>query len=49
MIVTAMEDALKHTVPLPTQTSSVGPVPTVIPDDQPVIVQIHDTGKRTLW
>ncbi|OKL63044.1 hypothetical protein UA08_01216 [Talaromyces atroroseus] len=49
MIVTAVEDAFKHTVPLPTQTSSVGPVPTVIPGDQPIVLQIHDTGKRTLW
>lgn len=45
MIVTDM----KHTVPLPTHTSSVAPIPTVVPGDWPVYQHVHDTGKRTLW
>ncbi|KAL1994449.1 hypothetical protein VTN49DRAFT_1919 [Thermomyces lanuginosus] len=41
----------KHTitVPVPTQTSPVGPVPTVTPTDAPVLQHIHATGQRTLW
>lgn len=37
------------TVPLPTPTTSVGPVPTVIPTEPPVLQNIHATGQRTLW
>ncbi|CRG83489.1 Opsin-1 [Talaromyces islandicus] len=49
-----METLMKHTSastlpPIPVPTSSVGPVPTVIPGDWPVLQEIHQTGKRTLW
>ncbi|KAH8690082.1 putative opsin [Talaromyces proteolyticus] len=48
-----MEEVLKKhtaTLPLPpVPTSSVGPVPTVLPGDHPVFQEIHSTGKRTLW
>ncbi|KAL1961642.1 hypothetical protein VTN77DRAFT_1357 [Rasamsonia byssochlamydoides] len=42
---------ISHTavVPPPIPTSTVGPVPTVIPGDTPVFQHIHDAGKRTLW
>ncbi|EED19097.1 opsin, putative [Talaromyces stipitatus ATCC 10500] len=49
MIVPGMEEILKHTATLPTSTPTVGPIPTVIPGDWPVVQHIHDTGKRTLW
>lgn len=51
-----MEVLKKHTStlsstlpPMPVPTSSIGPVPTVIPGDWPVYQEIHQTGKRTLW
>jgi hypothetical protein len=49
MIVPGMEEILKHTATLPTATPTVGPIPTVVPGDWPVVQHIHDTGKRTLW
>jgi bacteriorhodopsin len=49
MIVAGMEEILKHTATLPTSTPTVGPIPTVLPPDWPVVQEIHDTGKRTLW
>ncbi|KAF5002961.1 hypothetical protein F66182_16180, partial [Fusarium sp. NRRL 66182] len=49
MIVAGMEEILKHTATLPTSTPTVGPIPTVIPGDWPIVLQIHGTGKRTLW
>lgn len=49
MIVPDMEEILKHTATLPISTPTVGPIPTVIPGDLPVVLHIHDTGKRTLW
>ncbi|KAH8429075.1 opsin family protein [Aspergillus melleus] len=36
-------------VPAPTPTSPVSPIPTVIPGDTPILQEIHDAGKRTLW
>ena len=36
-------------VPAPTPTSPVSPIPTVIPGDTPILQEIHDEGKRTLW
>lgn len=39
----------KFTTPtVPATTSSVAPIPTVIPGSQ-VYQELHDTGKRTLW
>ncbi|BDD60354.1 hypothetical protein MPDQ_000444 [Monascus purpureus] len=41
----------KHTpsLPVPTSTSSVGPIPTIIPGYDPVFQELHSVGKRTLW
>ncbi|KAJ5605259.1 hypothetical protein N7510_010413, partial [Penicillium lagena] len=40
-------------MPLPTTTTStttsVGPIPTVIPGVIPIFQEVHDAGKRTLW
>jgi len=44
-----MEEMLKHTATLPTATSSVAPIPTVLPGDWPVVQHVTDSGKRTLW
>lgn len=30
-------------------TSSIAPIPTVIPTNLPVYQHAHDSGKRTLW
>ncbi|THD00069.1 hypothetical protein EYZ11_000394 [Aspergillus tanneri] len=52
MAVIDMIEALKaESVPYsgPTPTSSIDPVPTVIPGDIPVFQEIHKTGQRTLW
>ncbi|PTU22099.1 hypothetical protein P175DRAFT_0492702 [Aspergillus ochraceoroseus IBT 24754] len=35
--------------PEPTATSSVAPIPTVIPGGHPTFQEIHVTGMRTLW
>lgn len=32
-----------------TSSSSVGPVPTVIPGPSAALQEVHTTGKRTLW
>ncbi|PYH43634.1 opsin family protein [Aspergillus saccharolyticus JOP 1030-1] len=29
--------------------TSVAPIPTVVPGNEPIFQEIHDTGKRTLW
>ena len=34
---------------LPTASSSVAPVPTVIPGDTPIYQKSGDVGNRTLW
>ncbi|EAW10978.1 opsin family protein [Aspergillus clavatus NRRL 1] len=39
----------KQPLPWPTTTSSVGPVPTVIPGNEPIYQEIGVTGKRALW
>jgi len=46
-----MDQILKHTVTIPplVPTSTVGPIPTVVPGTEPIFYHIHDTGKRTLW
>lgn len=47
-----MFDTLASSTKLPpilTSTSSVGPVPTVIPGGSAHLQEIHKTGKRTLW
>ncbi|KAJ9237793.1 hypothetical protein DTO166G5_3356 [Paecilomyces variotii] len=36
-------------VPSPTTTSSVAPIPTVIPGNEPIFQHVHGIGKRTLW
>lgn len=42
--------AFTPTTPLlPTSSSSVAPVPTVIPGEDPVFQEMQDTGRRTLW
>lgn len=41
-----MLEALKKTV---THTSSVAPVPTVIPGTKPIYEAAGDVGNRTLW
>ncbi|GFF44312.1 opsin-1 [Aspergillus udagawae] len=46
------DSMLSHTkrpFPLPTSTSSVAPIPTVIPGDTPIFQELGVTGKRTLW
>lgn len=35
--------------PLPTNTTPVGPVPTVVPGPKHVFQNVHDVGQRTLW
>ncbi|RHZ53729.1 opsin family protein [Aspergillus thermomutatus] len=45
----SMMSHTKQPLPLPTTTSSVGPVPTVIPGDTPIFQELGMTGKRTLW
>ncbi|RAL04276.1 opsin family protein [Aspergillus ibericus CBS 121593] len=48
-----IESFVKETQPLPwpepTPTSSVAPIPTVVPGSDPIFQMLHDTGKRTLW
>ncbi|PWY77041.1 family A G protein-coupled receptor-like protein [Aspergillus heteromorphus CBS 117.55] len=48
-----IESFVKQTQPLPwpepTPTSSVAPIPTVVPGSDPIFQTLHDTGKRTLW
>lgn len=34
---------------LPTSSSSVAPIPTVIPGGKPIYQEVENTGKRTLW
>lgn len=34
---------------IPSATSTVGPVPTVIPGNDPIFQETHAVGKRTLW
>jgi hypothetical protein len=34
---------------LPTTSSSVAPIPTVIPGGKPIYMEIEHTGRRTLW
>lgn len=41
-----MMEALKKTV---TATSSVAPIPTVVPGTEPIYQQAGDVGNRTLW
>lgn len=36
-------------LPVPTSTSSVGPIPTVIPGYDPIFQEVHSVGRRTLW
>ncbi|RAL11899.1 opsin family protein [Aspergillus homomorphus CBS 101889] len=44
-----IETLLKETWPVPSPTSTVAPIPTVVPGNEPIFQEIHDTGKRTLW
>lgn len=56
-----MEEILKKTVtvtqtvteripfPDPTTTSSIAPIPTVIPGGSTTFQEINEAGKRTLW
>jgi bacteriorhodopsin len=43
-----MIDEFFPTLTAPTTTSSVAPIPTVLPGSE-VFQELHDTGKRTLW